>query len=121
MRYIDLAVVESIFKFRDIIAEEYVLLPFLLCSPPDSVRFKRYPYITHIINNAGVASFTHIDWVLCIKQILKSPIEAVTSPVFNLQSVGERSVDNLGWVWQCNVFGHYALVRFRFSLSWFTF
>ena len=35
----------------------------------------------------------------------------MTSPVYYLQHSGEMSTDNLGWVWQSNVFGHFALVR----------
>lgn len=35
---------------------------------------------------------------------------AVTAPNFYLQHSGEISVDNLGWVWQSNVFGHFILV-----------
>jgi hypothetical protein len=36
----------------------------------------------------------------------------MTAPVYVVQHVGELSVDGLGWVWQCNFFGHYALVCF---------
>lgn len=37
-------------------------------------------------------------------------VEAVTAPIFYTQEVGQLSQDGLGWVWQCNVFGHYVLV-----------
>lgn len=60
--------------------------------------------------NAGVGGFSSIDWVAAVKQLSKDPVTAVSSPEFYLQNAGERSVDNLGWVWQCNVFGHYVLV-----------
>lgn len=38
-------------------------------------------------------------------------IAAVTTPKYFLQRVGDVSQDGLGLVWQCNVFGHYVLVR----------
>ena len=61
--------------------------------------------------NAGLASFIAIDWPLAIHQVLTSPMQAVTAPMFYSQNAGELSVDGLGWVWQCNVFGHFAMVR----------
>jgi 3-keto steroid reductase len=60
--------------------------------------------------NAGVASFCGIDWIPCLGQLLRNPMAAVTAPVYYLQRTGETSADNLGWVWQSNVFGHFALV-----------
>jgi len=36
---------------------------------------------------------------------------AITAPKFYTQHVGEISADNLGWVWQSNVFGHFVLFR----------
>jgi 3-keto steroid reductase len=35
----------------------------------------------------------------------------VTIPEYNIQRRAMMSDDGLGWVWQCNVFGHYILVR----------
>ncbi|KAF7433511.1 hypothetical protein PC9H_005467 [Pleurotus ostreatus] len=72
---------------------------------------QKYPYISHIICNAGLASFIGIDWALAIRRVLTNLVDAVTNPDYNLQNWGERSVDGLGWVWQCNVFGHYCLFR----------
>ncbi|KAL5488351.1 ERG27 [Sanghuangporus weigelae] len=89
---LDLASIENIFKFaRDI----------------DS----KYPYISHLVCNAGVASFIGYDWPLAIKQLLTDFIGAVVSPLFKIQRIGEMSEDGLGWIWQCNVFGHYVLFR----------
>ncbi|KAF8156142.1 3-keto sterol reductase [Pholiota molesta] len=76
----------------------------------DSVR-KRVPYVTHLVCNAGVASFNCINWMTCLKQFLSHPMAAVTAPNFYLQHSGEISADNLGWVWQSNVFGHFILFR----------
>jgi 3-keto steroid reductase len=71
------------------------------------------PYISHLVCNAGVASFKCINWVGCISQLIRNPVNAVLRPEYNVQYVGEVSPDNLGLVWQSNVFSHYVLVCFR--------
>lgn len=43
--------------------------------------------------------------------MITEPIVAFSSARYSVQNVGERSRDGLGWVWQCNVFSHYVLVR----------
>ena len=35
----------------------------------------------------------------------------VVHPSYIVQRKGVMSDDGLGWTWQCNVFGHYILVR----------
>ncbi|KAI0035642.1 hypothetical protein K488DRAFT_18021, partial [Vararia minispora EC-137] len=72
---------------------------------------RTYPYISHVICNAGVAPFVRINWLLLLKQSLASPLDALTYPKYNVQETGKMSNDGLGWVWQCNVFGHYILAR----------
>ncbi|KAK7471222.1 3-keto-steroid reductase [Stygiomarasmius scandens] len=71
-----------------------------------------YPYVSHLIFNAGVAPFCGMDWVKLFKQMTMSPMQAITAPKFYKQTWGERSLDGYGWVWQCNVFGHYFMVCF---------
>ncbi|KAJ8592431.1 hypothetical protein M405DRAFT_733316, partial [Rhizopogon salebrosus TDB-379] len=63
------------------------------------------------ICNAGVASFVSIDWFLAIKELAMDWVKAVTAPIYYMQEVGQLSQDGLGWVWHCNVFGHYVLFR----------
>ncbi|KAG5645271.1 hypothetical protein DXG03_006573 [Asterophora parasitica] len=89
---VDLAMLSTVFKFAD------------------EVKSK-YPYISRLICNAGVASFSSIEWGPCFKQLLKEPMTAVTAPAYYGQHSGEISIDGLGWVWQCNLFGHYVLYR----------
>ncbi|EJD00851.1 uncharacterized protein FOMMEDRAFT_21336 [Fomitiporia mediterranea MF3/22] len=89
---IDLASAESVFSFARAINS-------------------KYPYVSHLVCNAGVASFIGYDWPLACKQLLTDFLGAVTSPLFKLQRIGELSEDGLGWIWQCNVFGHYMLFR----------
>ncbi|KAG2119161.1 NAD(P)-binding protein [Suillus discolor] len=81
-----------------------------VCRFADEV-IKTYPYVSHLICNAGVASFVSINWLLALKQFTMNWVEAVTAPIFYTQEVGQLSQDGLGWVWQCNVFGHYVLFR----------
>ncbi|KJA21652.1 hypothetical protein HYPSUDRAFT_140311 [Hypholoma sublateritium FD-334 SS-4] len=87
-----------------------------LASVTSALRFadtlrKRVPYVSHLVCNAGVASFSGMDWIACLKQFMVSPMSAITAPGFYLQHMGEISADNLGWVWQSNVFGHFILFR----------
>ncbi|KZT66193.1 hypothetical protein DAEQUDRAFT_695988 [Daedalea quercina L-15889] len=72
---------------------------------------QKYPYISHIICNAGLATYSHLDFLVFFKQCYDSPLKAVKHPMFNIQKVGVLSSDNLGMVWQCNIFGHYVLFR----------
>ncbi|XP_006459766.1 hypothetical protein AGABI2DRAFT_202140 [Agaricus bisporus var. bisporus H97] len=89
---LDLSTMHSVFKFADEIS-------------------RQYPYITDLICNAGFASFVSIDWPSCIMQLITQPLTAVTAPCYYLQNQGEVSADGLGWVWQCNMFGHYSLYK----------
>ncbi|KAH9922393.1 uncharacterized protein B0H18DRAFT_1018184 [Fomitopsis serialis] len=72
---------------------------------------QKYPYISHTICNAGLATFSHLHFLVFFKQCFESPLKAVKHPMFNIQKVGVLSPDNLGMVWQCNIFGHYVLFR----------
>ncbi|KAL0570677.1 3-keto-steroid reductase [Marasmius crinis-equi] len=71
----------------------------------------RHPYVSHLICNAGVATFANIDWWQCAVQIVTEPLAALSTPMFYTENWGETSLDGFGWVWQCNVFGHYVLFR----------
>ncbi|TFK28689.1 3-keto sterol reductase [Coprinopsis marcescibilis] len=76
-----------------------------------SVVKAKYPYVSHLACNAGLASFKSIDWFLALKQFLTEPVQACTAPNYYTQHQGELSADFLGFVWQCNVFSHFALFR----------
>jgi len=76
-----------------------------------STMREKMPYISHLVCNAGVASFKSINWVGCISQLIRDPVNAVARPDYYVQYVGEVSPDNLGWVWQSNVFSHFVLFR----------
>ncbi|KAL1747740.1 hypothetical protein HDZ31DRAFT_60920 [Schizophyllum fasciatum] len=73
---------------------------------------ERYSYISHLIFNAGGASFVRIDFLKVVRQLFtRGLLNIVTHPEYNVENVGETSADGLGYVWQFNVFGHYALAR----------
>ncbi|KAG7448766.1 3-keto sterol reductase [Guyanagaster necrorhizus] len=89
---VDLADISSVFAFADEVSETY-------------------PYISHFIFNAGVASYDHIDWCKVVQQFLVDPMGMMTTPQYNVHLVGESTKDGLGLVWQSNLFGHYVLFR----------
>lgn len=70
-----------------------------------------YPYVSHIVNNAGTGSFVGIHIWKGLRELFRNPIRAVTAPNYKIENRGEISEDGLGWVWQCNVFGHYVIYK----------
>lgn len=71
----------------------------------------KVPYLTHIILNAGGAAWLGVDWLKATWEILTNLHKAVTLPSFKLQRSGDKSSDDLGWVWQINAAGHYVLAK----------
>ncbi len=72
--------------------------------------------MSHLVCNAGVAPFLRISWSLLLQQLWQDLCDLnlfafVTHPRYNIQRTAILSDDGLGWVWQCNVFGHYVIVR----------
>ncbi|KAI0820494.1 hypothetical protein BC628DRAFT_1422829 [Trametes gibbosa] len=72
---------------------------------------QKYEYISHLILNAGTATYSHFDILGFLYDVLQHPIHTVEHPRRNIQVNGVLSNDNLGYTWQCNVFGHYVLYR----------
>lgn len=86
-------------------------LPLYLDSVYVEYRYAfRYPYISHLICNAGCGSFDGINWPVAIKQVFTHPFVGVTVTDYKRQTSGRMSDNGLGFVWQCNVFAHYVLV-----------
>jgi 3-keto steroid reductase len=91
----------------------------------DASIYDRYPYVSHLVCNAGVAPFLRISWPLFLQQLWQDtcqlkPFEFAAHPRFNIQRSAIMSDDGLGWVWQCNVFGHYIIVRSSFAICMLT-
>lgn len=75
-------------------------------------HLRRYPYISHLICNAGCGFWSGVDKLLACRQILDVGLSlAITIPKFKLQHTGVMSGDGLGCTWQSNIFGHYIMVR----------
>lgn len=55
-------------------------------------------------------SYKAIDWAIVVRQLLTDFHGLVSAPEFKLQHVGETSDEGFGYVWMCNVFGHYIMV-----------
>ncbi|KIK54364.1 hypothetical protein GYMLUDRAFT_177233 [Collybiopsis luxurians FD-317 M1] len=89
-----------------------------LASIPKFVKEvqNKYPYVSHLICNAGIAPFAAIDWPKCFHQLFTAPLSALTTPRYYKQIWGEVSQDGYGFVWQCNMFGHYILYRDLYPL-----
>ncbi|KIJ23344.1 hypothetical protein M422DRAFT_213917, partial [Sphaerobolus stellatus SS14] len=89
---LDLASMDSVFSFTEEVES-------------------RYPYVSHIVMNAGFLPIIGLDYIYAIKEIFLDPARAVTQPRFMIQAEGLESPDGLGMVFQSNVLGHFSLFR----------
>lgn len=112
---VDMADIGSVFQFCRVLSQKYVLRS-MPCTW-SFLNFHRYPYISHLICNAGGAVFIGIDWLRALRQLIWTPIIGVTVTEFKLQRSGVIGHDGLGLVWQSNVFSHYVLVSFFSSAA----
>lgn len=72
---------------------------------------KKYNHIDYLVINAAQGVYSGIDWLGAVKQIVADPLDGVTNPTYKVQKVGVKSVDDLGLVFQANVFGPYYLIH----------
>ncbi|KAJ2921629.1 hypothetical protein H1R20_g15464, partial [Candolleomyces eurysporus] len=119
VEYVDLALIKTVLEFAKRLNQKFVSFCFLVCSSTWFTGFIMYPYISHLMCNAGLASFSGLDPKLLLHQLFTDPKGAVTTPLYYSQHSGELSIDGLGWVWQCNVFSHFAMVRYTLTLPTF--
>lgn len=70
---------------------------------------ERYPYLTHLILNAGGAAWAGINWPRAVVEMVVNLHRAVTRPSYKLQHPSETTRDGYGWVWQINCGMHYLL------------
>ncbi|CCF56583.1 hypothetical protein KAFR_0B02860 [Kazachstania africana CBS 2517] len=70
-----------------------------------------YSAIHYFFVNAAQGVYDGIDWVGATKEVLNSPLAAVTYPEYKIQRVGVTSKDGMGLVFQANVFGPYYLLQ----------
>ncbi|WVQ82968.1 hypothetical protein IAT38_005104 [Cryptococcus sp. DSM 104549] len=73
----------------------------------------RYPHITSLFLNAGMAAFTGLSYWLFFKQIaLEGMPLAMSKPAYNIETRGARSADGeRGLVWGTNVLAPYIMIR----------
>ncbi|EJS42737.1 erg27p [Saccharomyces arboricola H-6] len=71
---------------------------------------KKYDAINYLFVNAAQGIFDGIDWFSAVKEVLVSPLDAVTNPTYKIQLVGVKSKDDMGLVFQANVFGPYYFI-----------
>lgn len=55
-----------------------------------------YPYITHLLLNAGVGPFVGINWLQCVWDVMTDPVGAFTWPAYNIEKKGLMTDDGLG-------------------------
>ncbi|WFD43827.1 3beta-hydroxysteroid 3-dehydrogenase [Malassezia psittaci] len=72
---------------------------------------QRYPYLTHLILNAGGAAWSGINWPYAFFEIVTNLHRAVTRPSYKLQRPSEKTADGFGWVWEINCGMHYVLAK----------
>ncbi|ODQ51562.1 NAD(P)-binding protein [Saitoella complicata NRRL Y-17804] len=72
---------------------------------------ERFGRIDYLYLNAGAGDFIGLDWKQLALDFWNGFIAALTAPTYKLQRIGRKSGDGLGWVFQCNVFGHYYLMN----------
>lgn len=72
---------------------------------------KKFRKIDYLYINAAQGAYSGIDWIGATKEVFQNPIEAVTNPTYKIQRIGVKSNDNLGLVFQANVFGPYYLIH----------
>ncbi|KAI0092561.1 hypothetical protein BDY19DRAFT_924999 [Irpex rosettiformis] len=90
---VDMADVQSVFDFAEELSNTY-------------------PYVSHLICNAGAAFFSLIDIPGAIRSFLfRGIIPSITVVPYKVQPTGLMSKDGLGAVWHCNLFGHYVMYR----------
>ena len=106
---LELSISSSVLNSCDIVQQRHVITGVALLSFTDLCV--RYPYVSHLVFNAGNAPWIGINWLAVILAVMTNLIKAVTYPRFKLQQVGLMSEEGFGYTWMCNVFGHFIMVR----------
>lgn len=79
---------------------------------------QKFTKIDYVFINAAHGVYSGIDWMQATKAVFTNILDAVTFPTYKLQKVGVKSVDDIGVVFQGNVFGpYYFLHRIRHLLE----
>lgn len=101
-------------KRTGILDFDYALLDFTdMISILSSVYElkKNHKFIDLIYLNAAQGVYQGIDWLGATYECCTNPIKGVTYPTYKIQKIGVKSNDNLGLVFQANVFGPYYFIH----------
>lgn len=72
---------------------------------------KNHDNLNYIYLNAAQGVYDGIDWWGATVECCSNPIKGVTYPTYKIQKVGVKSKDDLGLVFQANVFGPYYFIH----------
>lgn len=93
---------------------DYLLIDFTnmisICNSIYEVQ-KNHKKIDYIFLNAAQGTYGGIDWLGAVWECTTNPIKGVTYPTYKIQRVGVKSQDDMGLVFQVNVFGPYYLIQ----------
>lgn len=67
--------------------------------------------IHYLFLNAALGVCSGINWFEAIKEMISNPLNAVTDPHYKVQKEGLMSNDNMGLIFQANVFGPFYLMK----------
>lgn len=70
-----------------------------------------YSEINYLFVNAALGVCSGINWFKAVREVCINPVKAVSDPGYKIQKVGLTSKDDMGLVFQANVFGPYYLIR----------
>lgn len=72
---------------------------------------KNHKCIDLLYLNAAQGVYQGINWLGACIECCSNPIKGVTYPTYKIQKIGVKSNDNLGLVFQANVFGPYYFIH----------
>ncbi|CAI5755704.1 unnamed protein product [Candida verbasci] len=105
---------EKIPEKKNKVEFDYILVDFTDMVSILSAYYEldqKYTHIDYLFVNAAQGVYGGIDWKAACVEVLQNPIDAVTSPTYKLQRIGVESNDNMGLVFQANVFGPYYFIH----------
>lgn len=73
--------------------------------------FQKYDKLDYFFANSAQGVAADINWLQATKELCLNPVKGVTDPGYKMQKVGVKSKDDMGFVFQCNVFGPYYFIH----------
>ncbi|KAH3679276.1 hypothetical protein WICMUC_001100 [Wickerhamomyces mucosus] len=101
-------------KRSGIVDFDYLLLDFTDMVSILSGAYElqnKYDKLDYFFANSAQGVAADIDWLGAVKELCTDPVKGVTDPHYKIQKVGVKSKDDMGFVFQCNVFGPYYFIH----------